>query len=185
MVTGIFGEAKLECRLSTKSSQRSRPTITRSKERERERRRDTHTHIHTHGGQGSSCIAPSGERLDSPVYVHPLGLSCGGYRPTAIERLAVSPNATLFSAAMSDPTGVCSSLTTISTLSLSLAIYLSVPLSLRSVSTYPSIYPTPPVVHTYSSMQHTCFIRAYHSSSLSLSLGYQVQVILEPRGWAV
>lgn len=59
MVTGIFGEAKLECRLSTKSSQRSRPTTTRYIARKRERRRDTHTH--THGGQGSSCIAPSGE----------------------------------------------------------------------------------------------------------------------------
>lgn len=45
MVTGIFGEAKLECRLSTKSSQRSRPTATRSKERKRERH--AHTHVHT------------------------------------------------------------------------------------------------------------------------------------------
>ena len=46
MVTGIFGEAKLECRLSTKSSQRSRPTTTtRSEERKRER--ETHTCMHT------------------------------------------------------------------------------------------------------------------------------------------
>ena len=43
MVTGIFGEAKLECRLSTKSSQRSRPTTTtRSEERKRERERHIH-----------------------------------------------------------------------------------------------------------------------------------------------
>ena len=105
--------------------------------------------------------------MDSPVYVHPLGLSCGGYRPTAIERLAVSPNATLFSAAMSDPTGVCSSLITISTLSLSL---------------FPSIYPflflsAPcPRIHPFTQLlllfipTPRCSTLALSTLSLSLSL---------------
>lgn len=68
-------------------------------------------------------------------------------------------------------------------LSLSVSLYLSVPLSLRSVSTYPSIYPTPPVVHTYSSMQHTCFTRLF-SLSFFLSVT-KYRLFWEPRGWVV
>lgn len=108
--------------------------------------------------------------MDSPVYVHPLGLSCGGYRPTAIERLAVSPNATLFSAAMSDPTGVCSSLTTISTFSLS--PYLSIHSSFSPLRVHVSIHLPNSSCCSYLFLDAARLL--YPSAPLSLSLSLLV-----------
>ena len=127
-------------------------------------------------------------RLRTPLGLVMRRLSADCDRETAAA--AVSPNATLFSVAMSDPTGVCSSLTTMASLSLSpcpsihpftYSVYLFVSLSLshslsRGRFSVRPLLPTTPL-DALASPSHR------FTTVASLPNTRSPWVIWEPRGW--
>ena len=135
--------------------------------------------MHAHGGQGSSCIAPSGERL--PRWIHPFTYTPWACHAAAIGRLRsrdwLYPPMPPCSRRLCRIRQACAHRLSRYLPSLSLCFPLSIRSSFSPLRVHVSIHLPNSSCCSYLLLDAAHLLYPL-SLSLSLSLGYQVQVIL-------